>query len=91
MITRVLELITLVLDLAGLLLISWYLFSIPEPVKFIFNQEYGIITSLQPIADAINEINRNFAVINRMRFGLFILIISLILKFYIWFSHGRSP
>ncbi len=88
---RILELITLVLDLAGLLLISWYLFSIPGPVKFIFNQEYGIITSLQPIADAINQINRNFDIINRMRFGLFILIISLILKSYIWFSHGRAP
>jgi hypothetical protein len=81
---RVIELITLVLDMIGLVLISWYLFSIPEPVKFIFNQEYGVITSLQPIADAINSISRNIALINRMRYGFFILVISLILKLINW-------
>ncbi|HLA05674.1 MAG TPA: hypothetical protein VJZ16_06815 [Syntrophales bacterium] len=82
---RVIELITLVLDMIGLILISWYLFSIPKPVEFTFNQEYGIITSLQPIADAINSISGNIALINRMRYGFFILVISLALKLINWF------
>jgi hypothetical protein len=81
----VIELITLVLDLIGLILIYWYLFSIPKPVDFTFNQEYGVITSLKPIADAINSISRNIALINRMRYGFFILVVSLILKLINWF------
>lgn len=82
---RVMELITLVLDLVGLIFISCNLFSIPKPVKFVFNQEYGVITSLQPIADAINEISRNFDLIYRMRFGFYILVISFLLKLCLWF------
>ena len=81
----VIELITLVLDLIGLIVIYWYLFSIPKPVKLTFDQEYGVITSLQPVADAINSISRNIALINRMRYGFFILVISLILKLTNWF------
>lgn len=54
---RAIELITLGLDIIGLILISWYLFSIPKPAEFIFNQEYGVITNLQPVADAINSIS----------------------------------
>lgn len=40
---RILELITILSDFIGLIVISWYLFSVPKPVKFVFNQEYGII------------------------------------------------
>jgi len=81
---RIIELITLVLDLVGLILISWYLFSIPEPVVFTFNQEYGLISSLQPMADAINSVSRDIALINKMRYGFFILVISLVLKLTSW-------
>ncbi len=82
---RIFELIALLLDLVGLIFISWYLFSVPKPVNFVFNQDYGIITSLQPITDAINGINRNFDLIYRMRIGFGILVISLFIKLYIWF------
>lgn len=85
MTVRILELIALSLDFVGLIFVSWNLFSIPEPTKFVFNHEYGLITSLQPIADAINEISGNLALIYRMRIGLVILIVSMFLKFYIWF------
>lgn len=78
--------ITLLLDLFGLILISWYLFSVPKSVKFVFNQEYGVITSLQPIADAINEISRNFDLIWRMRIGFLILVFSLLIKLYLLFN-----
>ena len=84
------ELFTLLLDLAGLILISWSLFSIPKPLEFTFNQEYGVITSLQPIADAINSISRDFALIYKMRFGFLILSISLVLKLINWFMGCRS-
>ena len=77
---RYLEFTTLFLDFAGLVLISWCLFSIPEPVEFTFNQEYGVITSLQPLADTINSITRDLDTISRMRTGFCILVVSLILK-----------
>ena len=81
----VIELITLVMDLIGLILIYCNLFSIPKPIEFTFNQEYGVITGLQPVADAINSISRNIALIKRMQYGFFILVISLILKLINWF------
>jgi hypothetical protein len=54
------NLISLILDIIGFVFISWYLFSIPKPLKFVFDSPYGIITDLQPIADAINNITRDF-------------------------------
>ena len=81
----ILELITLLLDVLGLVLISLFLFSVPEPTKFVFEQEAGIITSLHPFAGAINEISRNFRLIRRMRIGLGILVGSLFSKLAIWY------
>lgn len=79
------EPITLILDLIGLIVIYLYLFFIPKPVEFTFNREYGVTTSFQPIADAINSISRDFALIKRMQYGFFILVISLIMKLINWF------
>ncbi len=73
------NLIALILDLIGFVFISWYLFSIPKPLAFLFDSPYGIRTDLQPIADAINMITRDFGLIYKMRFGFFILISSQIL------------
>ncbi|MGA2958097.1 MAG: hypothetical protein ABSF48_20520 [Thermodesulfobacteriota bacterium] len=84
MTVRIIDLLTLIMDLTGLILISWYLFSIPKPVTFTFNQEYGIITSLQPVADAINKISGDIAVISKMRCGFYILVVSLLLKLGKW-------
>jgi hypothetical protein len=80
------KLLILVLDLLGLFLISWFLFAVPKPIKFVFDSPYGVITNLKPVADAINNISRDFAVINRMRFGFTILVISQGLKFYEFFT-----
>ena len=80
------KLFILILDLLGLILISWFLFAVPEPVKFVFDSPYGVITNLNPVADAINNISRDFAVINRMRFGFIILVISQGFKFYEFFK-----
>jgi hypothetical protein len=82
---RVIDLVTLLLDLVGLVLISWYLFSIPQPVQFTFNQEYGVITSLKPVADAINKISGDIALIGKMRCGFYVLVFSLVLKLGKWF------
>jgi len=79
------ELVSLILDLVGLGLISLYLFFIPKPLKFVFDSPYGIITDLQPIADAINNITRDFNLIYKMRFGFFILVFSQMIKFAIWY------
>lgn len=87
---RKIELTTLLLDFAGLILISWSLFSISKPLEFTFNQEYGVITSLKPIADAINSISRDFALIYKMRVGFLILCFSLVLKLINWFIECRS-
>ncbi len=81
---RIIDLITLVMDLVGLILISWYLFSIPKPVEFTFTQETAIITSLKPVADAINKISGDIALISRMRCGFYILVVSLVLKLGKW-------
>ena len=84
MTVRIIDLLTLIMDLTGLILISWYLFSIPKPVTFTFNQEYGIITSLQPVAEAINTISGDIALISKMRCGFYILVVSLLLKLGKW-------
>jgi len=86
----ILELVTILLDLLGLVLISLFLLSVPKPTKFVFNQEFGIIESLQPVADAINEISRNFKLIRRMRIGLGILVGNLLLKLAIWYLGNFS-
>jgi len=74
---------TLVLDLLGLTLISLNLFSIHDPIKFVFDQPYGIITDLQPVADAINSVFRDLILIKKMRIGFYILAFSLILKIFL--------
>ena len=76
--------LTLVLDLLGLILVSWSLFSIPEPTTLTFDSEYGVLTDLRPIADAINEVSRNFQAIHRMRFGFAVLVLSWVIKFGHW-------
>lgn len=81
------NLTSLLLDLIGFVLICWNLFSIPKPLKFLFDSPFGIITDLQPIADAINQITRDFDLIYKMRFGFFILICSQIIKFGIWYCN----
>jgi len=78
------EPITLVLDLIGLVLISLPLFSIPKPIEFTFSQDYGVIGDLKPVADAINSISRNIALIKRMRYGFYILLCSFVLKLINW-------
>ena len=82
------NLISLILDFTGFVFISLYLFSIPKPLKFVFDSPYGIITDLQPIADAINKITRDFDLIYKMRFGFFILICSQIIKLGIWYYNS---
>jgi hypothetical protein len=79
---RKIKLIILLLDLIGLFLISWFLFAIPEKTEFFVDSPYGAITDITPIADAINRVSRDFAVINKMRFGFAILIVSQGIKFY---------
>lgn len=81
---RIIDLITLVMDLIGLFLISLNLFNIPKPVEFTFSQETGIITSLRPVADAINKISGDIALISKMRWGFFILVVSMVLKLGKW-------
>ena len=78
------EPLTLFFDLIGLVFISWHLFSIPTSVKFVSNKEFGVITNIQDVEDAINKISRNFALIKKTRIGFFILFISLILKIINW-------
>ncbi len=60
-------------------------FCIPKPFKLVFNSPYGIITDLQPIADAINKITRDFDLIYKMRFGFYILVFGMITKIGIWY------
>ncbi len=85
---RILEFHALLLDLLGLALISWYLFSTPDPVRFTPKQDLGVLTSFKPVADAINEINRNVSLIYRIRIGFFLLTGSLFLKVVIWVYRG---
>jgi hypothetical protein len=83
---EMIRLITLSLDLIGLFLISWFLFVVPKKTEFFVDSPYGIITDITPIADAINRVSRDFATINKMRFGFAILIISQGFKFYEFFK-----
>jgi len=78
------ELGIIILDLTGLFLISWYLFAVPEPLKFTYSSPYGMIMDLKPVENAINKITRNFNLIYKMRFGFFILVFSQILKVGLW-------
>lgn len=82
------NLLSLILDFIGFVFISWYLFSIPNLLKFVFDSPYGVVTDLQPIANAINNITRDFDLIYKMRFGFFILIISQIIKFTICYYNS---
>jgi hypothetical protein len=77
---ELITLLTLVLDLFGLILISWYLYSIPEPVSFNGEITYDNLADLQIVADSINKISRNLKSIRKMRFGFIILVISLFIK-----------
>ena len=86
------EPITLGLDLIGLILISWFLFAIPEPVKFVFNSPYGIPVNYDFVSDAINAISRNMSLIKKGRWGFCILIISILLKCANWvIKHWEFP
>jgi hypothetical protein len=78
---QALELLTLFLDLGGLILISWYLFFIPGPVSF--EVTYNTLKNLQPVKDAINAISRNINLIKKMRIGFSVLVFSLLIKILI--------
>jgi hypothetical protein len=89
---KFLELITLSLDLVGLGLISWYLFSIPKSVDLEPRDEgqiatlyFGVTPSRKPIEDAINNIIPSIELVRKMRIGLGILIMSLLLKILLWY------
>ncbi len=78
------EPITLGMDLIGLTLISWFLFSIPEPVRFVYDSPYGIPDNYDFVSDAINAISRNMSLIKKGRWGFVILLISILLKLTKW-------
>ncbi len=78
-----LEIVTLLLDLSGLVLISLYLFKVPEPVTF-GSQTWESISDLRDVRDALNKILRNMELIRKMRFGFALLVLSLVIKFVIW-------
>lgn len=75
---------TLLLDLCGLVFISWFLFSVPEPVDFGPEQEHGFVYTLKGVEKAINTVSRNMDAIYKMRFGFGILIFSWCLKAFDW-------
>ena len=81
-----LELITLVLDFVGMILVSCFLFKIPDKVEFRFTSNRGIITDLSPVAEAINSTLPSALMFSLMRWGLRFLVISMALKFLVFFT-----
>lgn len=84
---RHVDFITSAMDLVGLILTALPFIFIPKPVKFTFSSEYGIITSLQPVADAINAVSRDIRLIKWVLLGFAILVASSVVKVI---KHAKS-
>ena len=79
------ELVTMLLDIIGLILISWYLFAVPEPVVLRNWGNYNGMHIAHPdIEAAINAISRNMVVIHKMWAGFAILLGSMLVKMGRW-------
>lgn len=80
-----LELATLILDLVGVIFVSLFLFKIPDKIEFRCDQDYGTIIDLDAVANAINSTLPSPLVFSFMRWGLGLLVLSMILKFTSFF------
>jgi hypothetical protein len=62
---KLLEIIGIIFDLLGLILISWFLF-VAEPIHIDYKETfYGIIGDYRPIVDTINKLSININLINK--------------------------
>jgi hypothetical protein len=75
-----LEIIIIVFDLLGLILISWFLFE-AKPIKILYEETfYGIIGDYRPIVNAINQLAFNTNQLIKMWIGLIVLVFNNVLK-----------
>ena len=70
---------TLFLDFFGLILVSLYLFNVPKSME-LKEQTRESIEDLKDVKIALNDIVRNMELIRKMRWGFFVLIVSLSIK-----------
>jgi hypothetical protein len=77
---RSIEIIEIVFDLIGLILISWFLFE-AKPIKILYEESfYGIMGDYRPIINAINQLAFNTNQLIKMWIGFIILVVNNILK-----------
>lgn len=88
------EFITLALDFIGLILVSWYLFSVPNPIvlrNYDRENVNGIHVAHPDIEAALNTISRNMGLILKMRIGFICMTVSMIMKVSWWFKGNLWP
>ena len=78
------ELSTLVFDFVGLVFISIPLWTFTPPIKLTPFLGDGIHIGHSEIEGVINKIIDNFGLVGWMRFGLAILGLNMVLKFFVW-------
>jgi len=77
---RCIEIIEIVFDLLGLILISWFLFE-AKPIKILYKECFlGIIGDYRPIINAINQLAFNTNQLIKMWIGFIILVVNNVLK-----------
>ena len=83
------EFSTLLLDFIGLIFTSLPLWKLTKPIKLTPYLGDGIHFGHSEIESVINKMLVNFGLIRWMRFGLLILGLSMLLKFFIWWKKAH--
>jgi hypothetical protein len=85
-----LEPLSLVLDFIGLVLTSIPLWMLTKPIKLPPLPQYGGHFDHSEIESVINMMMDNFGLLKWMRFGLLILGLNMVFKYFIWRKKGQA-